>query len=294
MRTIATALLLSVLAVPASAQRVAVAGDSATDEFRGTDNRCGTSIYRDTTKNWLELLVDLRHLDVGIWGTYSEPRRRGYSQNWARSGAVSADVNSRGQAVGVASQSPDVALLMVGSNDINPAYKDYPRRLYYNTLSASSRAYWINQIVSAHTRAITTMRSTGATAWMATIGKYPQPHPSYQNPAGLARIALAVSEMNAKLVAAAPVYGYSVLDLNAFETWLMARGTATAPLLSGQPLLVGGRTIVLGASCNPVNLLLNDGHGGTVLNGLLASYIAEVTGITTPLSDAEIVAAAGL
>lgn len=66
-----------------------VLGDSQTDEYQGDDHRGPPTVI-----NWLELLVRTRDLNVGRWSDASrgEPRRSGFEFNWARSGAVMADV----------------------------------------------------------------------------------------------------------------------------------------------------------------------------------------------------------
>lgn len=66
-----------------------VLGDSQTDEYQGDDHRGPPTVI-----NWLELLVQTRDLNVGRWNDRSrgEPRRSGFEFNWARSGAVMADV----------------------------------------------------------------------------------------------------------------------------------------------------------------------------------------------------------
>ena len=283
------AILFSLVTIPAFAQRVGVAGASDSDAYRANDNRCrGT--YAATSLNWVEILVRTRAVDFGPWGSFSEPRRIDYAQNWARSGAVSADANSKGQAAGVASQSPDVAILFIGANDIDPRLKQRAREIYYGTITASALAAWQTGIVNAHLLAMQTMMSSGAQGWMATMPSQPRPSAGYQDPVGLARIAAAVAAINVRLVQGAVTYGYGLIDLDGFSTWLVARGTMQ---IDGT-LIVAGRTITRTGSCEPHSLLFPDGHPGTVAHGLLATYFAEITGIAAPLSDEEIVAAAGL
>ena len=93
MKRIAVVLLLLLpLVLPPAAQtpvfiRIGVVGDSASDEYRGTDNRGGA--FASVTFNWVEQLRDAGIVRVGAWSSWGEPRRTGNEYNWARSGAVS-------------------------------------------------------------------------------------------------------------------------------------------------------------------------------------------------------------
>lgn len=88
--------------VPAAYTSWGVLGDSNSDEYRGSDARGGGTEWEDVTLNWTELLASpngaapvpthRRDLDMGAWGSHGEPRRTGYAQVWARSGAEMSDV----------------------------------------------------------------------------------------------------------------------------------------------------------------------------------------------------------
>src|SRR5690606_31954417 len=88
--------------VPAAYVSWGVLGDSNSDEYRGSDARGAGTEWEDVTRNWTELLASPngaapvpthpRDLDMGAWGSHGEPRRTGYAQVWARSGAELSDV----------------------------------------------------------------------------------------------------------------------------------------------------------------------------------------------------------
>lgn len=88
--------------VPAAFVSWGVLGDSNSDEYRGSDARGGGTEWEGVTLNWTELLAapngsapvptHQRGLSMGAWGSHGEPRRTGYAQMWARSGAVLSDV----------------------------------------------------------------------------------------------------------------------------------------------------------------------------------------------------------
>ena len=92
------------------------------DEYRADADKGGA--YAATTFNWMELLARYRGLDFGPWETDAFPRLTGYAYNWSSSGATSASVISDGQAAGIAQQvaagKVGRAVLMIGSNDIQP------------------------------------------------------------------------------------------------------------------------------------------------------------------------------
>lgn len=83
--------------VPAQAAVWTILGDSQTDEYRADDNRAAGD-WEDFVLSWIEQLaqpdglsgaaVNHRSLNVGTWGTRAEPRRTGFANNWARSGAT--------------------------------------------------------------------------------------------------------------------------------------------------------------------------------------------------------------
>lgn len=83
--------------IPAQVPVWVILGDSDTDEYRADDNR-DPGDWEDFVLNWIEQLatpngasgdsVHDRAWDVGTWGTRAEPRRTGFAQVWARSGAT--------------------------------------------------------------------------------------------------------------------------------------------------------------------------------------------------------------
>ena len=101
-------LIASLLAVPAPAvaqslDRLGAIGDSLTDEY---DDQS----FGDYARNWLELLAEERDVDLGPTavedgqpgGTWGEPRRTGYQENWARSSADTDTAITQGQHTGCA------------------------------------------------------------------------------------------------------------------------------------------------------------------------------------------------
>jgi len=107
---------------PIDMKGMAVLGDSQSDEYRADDWRGGN--YADTTRNWVELLAKYRDVNLGEWGAWDEPRRNGYSQNWARTGATAHSLIESGQHLGAAEQIKEgkvnVVVVYIGALDFAP------------------------------------------------------------------------------------------------------------------------------------------------------------------------------
>lgn len=283
---------------------VAVIGDSTQDEYRADDNRGGP--YAATTLNSVELLVRLRALPAGSWGSRSEPRRSGYEFNWARSGAVSYGALVD-QAPGVVGQinagRVGYVLVQVGSNDFQSGALADGFAIYNGTLTGAALTNALNTVAD---RIISTYRLVRAAApgrvIVAGVQDYmaadvlPETYTVFTDPAGQARIHAAFAYTNDRIKAAALADGVRYLDLNAVLT------AALAPRRSGRYINVGGRLMDTRTRGNdPLHTLLADSytHPGTILAGLIANvWISEINaawGLSlTPLTDAEILTAAGV
>ena len=119
------ACLLTLTALPfdpahAGPVRLGVLGDSVADEYRFPAN-FPPGGDRRAARNFVELMADLRDVDLGGFSTAArgEPRNQGFAHNWARDGATTADLAP--QAAGLAGQAAagevDYALVFIGGND---------------------------------------------------------------------------------------------------------------------------------------------------------------------------------
>lgn len=282
----------------------AIMGDSTQDEYRADDNRGGG--YGATTFNSIEMLVRLRALPFGVWGSWGGSRRSGYEFNWARSGAVGYNALFD-QAPGVVAQvnagRVGYVLLQVGSNDFQPGGLADGYAIYTGSLSGSALTNALNTIAD---RIISTYRLVRAAApgrvIVAGIQDYmaadvlPETYTVFTDPAGQARIHAAFAYTNNRIRTAALADGVHYLDFNAALT------AALTPRRSGRYIIVGGRQMDTRTRGNdPLHTLLADSytHPGTILAGLVANvWIADINvawGLNiAPLSDAEILAAAGV
>ncbi len=293
----------SVAATTAGAQdfstiHLGVMGDSSSDEYRADDNRGGA--YAATTFNWVELLAKYRSIDVGAWGTYPEPRRSGYANNWARSGAVAADLLGQGQAAGVAGQvtagQVNTVVIYIGYNDFfqGTNYSD----IYNGVVSGQALQNKINGIIASITQAADMVRAAGTVHMIVlTIGDAGQSASmiaSYPDASKRLVASNAISAVNtgiATMAASRP--GIVVSD--PFDM------PPPYPIDANGNMLIGGQTIALQSyGDEPHNGYLSDGHIGTVGEGVLANtmFINVVNnsfGATiTPFSDQEILKNAGI
>lgn len=268
-----------------------VMGDSSADEYQGTDNRGGA--YHAVTFNWLELLVRYRNVNVGDWGSYSEPRRTGYSRNWARSGATTDTLLLQGQPQGIASQiqSCDFAVLWVGGNDYGP-YTPMHTAMYNNTISMSSLLAWEQQRVTNITNAVLGL-PPDTEIFLAGIVDYnvtPLALQIFPNAAGRQRISNSIDRVNASLSIMAAQQGIIFAD----PTDLLYQQLAS---LQNGMYYVGGIPIDLfGQPSNaPHAGLLPDGHPGTISSGLLGNWLVGHFPVSIPpLSDSELLQAVNL
>jgi lysophospholipase L1-like esterase len=139
----------SLLAQPLD--RLGAIGDSLTDEYFDQS-------FGDYARNWIELLVEERGIDCGPTaaeagqpgGTWGEPRRTGYREDWARSNADTDSAILQGQHTGLAggaARGVTHAVVFIGSNDFRPGFppgdNSYPYNAIYNNA-------WTAQQIDAH------------------------------------------------------------------------------------------------------------------------------------------------
>lgn len=282
---------------------VAILGDSFYDEYRADNNRGGA--YAAGTFNAAELMVRLRGLNLGSWGTWGEPRRTGYEYNWARSGATSYTMIQQGQHLGAAAQiqagKVTFVLIGIGANDFSPRFGDTYRRIYDGSMSDAELQAKIARAIADVTTAVDTVRQAGARGVAVTLFTQWELDPTiatdFPDAAKRRRVVDAIDAVNAGLTAMASSRGVALIDQNAFGM------TQILPYLDEQGFFsVGGERIdFLHAGDEPHHSRLADGsHVGTVMSGLVANYyfidmLQQHFGVTIPrLTDAEILQAAGI
>jgi hypothetical protein len=275
-----------------------ILGDSGVDEYRGDDWRGGS--YAATTFNWVELLARFRGVNVGSWGSYAAPRRGGYAYNWARSGAVTCDVLSQGQASGLAGQisSGQVSWVVVnvGANDFSTYFGQY-QDIYNGSLAGSALTSYNNNIVSCYAKIMDAVIGVGAhrifVRNIADVGQSPSMFQQFPNAAQRQRVTDAIASVNEGLRQAAIARGVTVWDFATMNVRLAPRFTAEGHLL------VGGETIRANAGDEPHHVFLGDNnHAGTVFNGLMANDLLPLMNAAgfgvDPFTDADILGAAGI
>lgn len=276
---------------------LAVIGDSVQDEYRANDNRGAP--YQSTTRNWVELLQVTRGLNFGAWGTRAEPRRSGYAYNWARSGA---DTDAAwAQLNGVVGQinagQVTHVLIQIGLNDMNE--NNLGLAIYNGQAMTATLDHIADNTIGMARQAnavapgrvlVASLQDYVARNLMPEIVVY------MPDPVKRLRVVAAIAYINARVKAAVEADGILFFDYNA------ALGAVLDARLSGGAINIGGQSVVLSPRGNEWHHAWLDespwAHAGTALSGLIANlYIAELNvrwgaGIA-PLSDAEIVAAAG-
>lgn len=259
-------ILLAVFPRVASASpiKIAVIGDSGSDEYQADDRRGGA--YYTTTFNWLEQAVRNGSVDAGSWGTRSEPRRTGYAYNAARSGSTVSAAIQAGQGSLVKTFNAQVVVISIGTRDMEIAFQS----LYSRTLTGTALINWQNGIVTGIKKLA--LDVSPAPVILLTVPDM-SIHPLiissgfYTNPLGLKYVHDAVTVINDRLTEFALAAGYSIRDVNGFVA-----AVYSTPGLPFDPLKIGDA---------PENGLLSDYHPGTRWSCLYANFI--LNGVAAPL-----------
>ncbi len=307
-RDFAALLLTLSVAAPAAGQieRLGALGDSLTDEYSEE-----TYSY---AQNWTMQLVLYRGVSMGQTasqdgqpgGTWGEPRRTGYQNNWARSGADSATLLADGQHTGLAAQvgpgGVSHAVLAIGANDFSPATGAY-FNIYWGLWSTSQINTYVNQRIANVTAAVNTLDASGVKLVLGNFVDYgvaPATRQFYPNASRRNRVTAAIAQVNAALLILAYQRGLVHLDLNALSTAIFGTNTAL-----NATLVIGGVSIDLNAEdtpqhTNPTAGFVDDGaHPHTTLQGVFANAVlaalnAHGAGGIELFSDQEILQHAGL
>ncbi len=288
---------------------IGAAGDSLTDEYSQRGAKYGDS----SALCWVDLLGRLRgptsalpELTFGDYQTSSmgSPRYRGYSHNWALAGADTATLLSQGQHTGLASQirqgQVQYVAVFIGSNDFYPAYQ----ALYSQTMpipgpdgrQCATVPDYVNSIIARYTTALDAVSNASAKIVMATVadhGSLPSWIKDFPDAGERHYVTDVVMAVNDKLKTLATERKLPIVDM--FELVSLFYVDST-------PSNVGGVSIFKTVAPTPDAryAVLPDGfHPGTIWQGLLANAFLEACNRTyktsfTPLSDREILTAAGL
>lgn len=266
--------------------KIGCIGDSDTDAFRGTDNRGGS--YSAITFNWLELLVNLRSLDCGTWGSYAEPRRTDYARNYARSAAHSGTCLSEGQHTGLASalDASTYALCLIGNNDIRPDNPGY-QRIDFGTIyndGTHPPTYYANPIVTDVWTAVDALVAANpAGVLMADYADQtmdPAVAVLWPNATNLARVTAVFAEINAQLHAGAVAHGVKILDWH----WQWTQVLSQMAVEGGSTYTLWGTTLTKTLGDEPHNLQLADNHIGTCLNWVISGWVIDALNTSFGLS----------
>lgn len=290
--------------------RLGIAGDSLSDEYFETATRAHA-------KNWVQLLVEHRGLNVGPTaaagrpdGTWGEPRGTGYQYNRAKASATSYSLASQGQLPGLVSQiasaGVNCVVLAIGANDFN-IYSEAYLGIYNGTWPpARINAYAAKTFANIESTIIA-LRRTGVRLVLANLIDYgalpvTRAAPAVPDPAKRQRVTAVLQQFNTQLRDLTQKYQVPLGD------WFGLQRAITGPLTNLHPVIwIGNVPIDLattdpgpGPSANPTAAYLGDGyHPHTTIQGLFANRILEALNhacdTNFPLfTEAEILANAGL
>lgn len=289
--------------------RLGAIGDSLSDEYFEA-----TYSY---ARNWTVLLVEERGVAMGPLpspdaasgqpegGTWGEPRRAGYEDNWARSGATSDDVLSQGQhtglAEGVASRGVTHAVVFVGALDCTPTTASW-NPLYLGTWTRTDIDAWIaGRILNLRT-ILDSLLPTGVHVVLASppdVTASPLLDQFFPSVAGQERVAAAMQDLGAAIRSLADEKRLVFADgWGLMRALFGSNATPRATLLVGDVAIdMAGRDDTSGTI--PTAAFVDDGvHPNTVLQGvsadLLLTALRHYGATQTLFSESEILAHAGL
>lgn len=294
----------------AHAQTVGAMGDSLSDEYAE-----GSYSY---AMNWVQQLAQFRGVDFGPTaaqagapgGTWGEPRRTQYAQNWARSGADSSSLLADGQHTGLASQivpmEVEYVLLAIGANDFAPIPFISPYQFIYSGIWSEAQIQnHINNIAARIQTAMDTVLAAGDARFIVAnvpdYGVTPIAMSFFPNATNREKVTAVISQLNDMIEAMAEEREIVLLDIEALATAIFGTNHNRNTTLA-----IGNVSIFLqqsdtSSNTNPQAGFVHDNiHPHTTLQGLFANAImtAMNTGSEgadlTLFSEAEILAHAGL
>ncbi|MBL8761892.1 MAG: hypothetical protein JNL50_11385 [Phycisphaerae bacterium] len=303
---LAASLVLSLALAARGQVSLGAAGDSLTDEY-------AEETY-NYAMNWLQQLEQYRAVDAGptaaeagqSGGTWGEPRRRFFKNDWARSGATSASLLSGGQHTGLASMAADIdhAVIAIGANDFSPAGSAYIN-IYFGLWSAEQITSYVNGRIANVSTAVNTVDASGINVVLVGFPDYgvaPVTWNSgvYTDPARRERVSSAIRRVNDGLRVIARAKKLPYVDLYGLS-WAMF-GSHTQ---HNSTLTIGGVNIRLLESdttghTNPLAGFVHDGvHPHTTLQGLFANVMTTALNLgygtsLAPFSEQEVLQHAGL
>lgn len=272
---------------PGAQYRVAIIGDSNSDEYRADDNRAGGTQYEATTLSWVELLASYRDIDFGPWSNNSrgEPRRSGYEYNWARSGATTTSMLSQGQHTGVVSQIANehlnLIVISIGPNDFAPYNPiDGYDAIYFGLMTDTEIQAKIDAVVSRIGEAVDTIQNatTGTTMPMVVNNLFDwNLHPltlqGHPDAARRQRVTDAIEQTNEQIRIMTQTKGVAYNDFNTAAHTVISGADASGTIyIDTEPINI------FGFGDEPHNGFLSDYiHSGTILSGLMANTFIQTT-----------------
>jgi hypothetical protein len=276
--------------------RLAAIGDSLSDEYAEQD-------YGSYAMSWTELLVELRGIDMGPTGSWGEPRRNGYEDNWARFGHTTDDALATGQhtgvAGGIASRDVSHVVVYIGGNDFSAAHGPYAD-VYDGSWTEQQIDDYVDQQLANALTIVDTVNTGGAKVLVASsfdFGSMPRTERDFPLDAGREAAAELYRRYSERLRTEVLLRDLPFLDMYELNRAIFGGHTAQIDVLTVAGVAIdltdgGGTTVTRG-------FVRDDIHPRTVLQGVWANAfitglnLAYGTGIV-PLSESEIVIAGNI
>jgi len=297
-----------------------VVGDSLSDEY-------AEETY-DYAQNWVQQLAAAGVADLGPTaagqpgGTWGDSRRTGYEHNWARAGAVTADLQRGGQVAGLTATTTAKGITHVvaaiGANDFFPypmgSWSSY--EAFYNSWSSLDDPF-TQQMISdnmavadwAAQMAIDNNPNDGRFV-LANIPDYGMApftwgYAGYDNGEQRELVTTVIKEVNRQIAELADTHHVPLVDLFSFSKAVFGENTDPRAMDPTVALQLGGVDIFVHQIDTPTNTnpqagFVDDGiHPHTTVQGVMANLFVEAFnlgyGESTPLfTEEQILTHAGL
>lgn len=241
-----------------------VAGDSWSDEYAAESY--------NYARNWAELLVSERGVNLGAAGNYSDERgANGTAFNWAETGSTALNLLISSQDIKITEQFSDGelshAVLMIGNSDFAPGSEKFTK-IADGTWSQSQIDSEITFMTFNIEGAISVLSTVPTKSLIATIPD-PTMTPAGKvlfTAAGRDKVRAAVNTVNTKIKEFAAKYHQPVVDLAALSTAIL--GTTTSPVATRT---IGGNVYNVAGDVPKTNLFI---AGGVLPHTVYQAYVA--------------------
>jgi lysophospholipase L1-like esterase len=297
------ALSSSALAQQFGITRLAAIGDSLTDEY--FEDGYGYA------RSWAQQLVEFRNISMGPTaaqagvGSWGEPRRAGFQDNWARFASTTAEALGSGQHTGVAdgitNRGVSHVVMFIGQNDMAP-WRGIYSNWYDSVWSPAQEQAYFDQVINNYRALLTPAINAGGKVVLSSVidlGALPWTYELFVDPPRRALASAAMQRFALRARDLARELAIPFFDMNAYATAILGPASNPTPtlLIGNVPIRLTQRGF--NAADQDTGWVFDGIHPNTPVQALWANGIAyslnQAHGTSIPLfTEADILANASL